>query len=202
MNTLTARTGLLLALVVASVFAGGCGGEDDSSSGAGTSVPATLTDTGPAVKIAAADFAAWRDISGTAKGFECKQPRMVFGDTGEAIDKPEQAAKIKSKVTPTFQCIDPGHTFWAIPRKDRADAEAQSRATKIASDFDGVEVVPTPASAPEEASCLEWSDGPKFTCYFPWRNLTLMAMSTETLDDAGAVLSGGLATVEAVYAKK
>lgn len=202
MNARIARTGLLLALIAAAVIAGGCGGGDDSSSDASTSVPTTLTDTGPAVKIAAADFATWSDLSAGAKGFECEHPRMVFPDTGEAIDDPEDAAKVESKRTPTFQCIDSGHTFWAIPRKDRAEAEAQSSAKQVASDFSGVEVVPTPASAPEGAGCLEWSDGPKFTCYFPWRNLTLMATSTESLDDAGAVLSGGLATVEGVYAKK
>ena len=199
-DRMNARFALLVTLLAAALVIGGCGG-DDSSSDATASIPTTLTDTGPAVKIAAADFASWSDLSGGAEGFECEQPRMVFPDTGEAIDKAEKAAGVKSKRTPTFQCIDVGHTFWAIPRKDRADAETQSSAEKVASDFDGVEVVPSPASAPKESSCLEWSDGPKFTCYFPWRNLTLMAMSTESLEDAGAVLSGGLATVEAVYAK-
>lgn len=197
---MNSRVALLGTFVAAALFAGGCGG-DDSSSNATTSVPTTFTDTGPAVKIAAADFASWRDLSGGAEGFECEQPRMVFPDTGEAIDRPEKAADVKSTRIPAFQCIDVGHTFWAIPRKDRATAEAQSSADKVARDFGGVDVVPTPESAPDESTCLEWSDGPKFTCYFPWRNLTLMAMSTESLEDAGAVLSGGLATVEAVYAK-
>lgn len=195
------RAALIVSLVAVASLVAGCGGSDDSSSSGSTEVPATLTDTGPAVKIAATDFAKWSDISAGAKGFECEHPRLVYSDTGEAVDKAGQEAKIKSKVNPTFQCIDADHTFWAIPRKDRADAEKNSDANQIASNFNGVEVVTPPASAPKDSTCLEYNEGPKYSCFFPWRNLTLMATSTKSLEDAGAVLSGGLATVEAVYAK-
>jgi hypothetical protein len=201
---MSARKIAPLVAILALAVASGCGGSSDSgnsSSGSNAEVPATLTDTGPAVKIAAADFAKWSDASGGAKGFECEHPRMIFSDTGEAVDHAGAEAKIKSKVTPTFQCIDADHTFWAIPRKDRADAEKNSDAEQVASNFNGVSVVTPPASAPKDSTCLEYNEGPKYSCFFPWRNLTLMATSTKSLDDAGAVLSGGLATVEAVYAK-
>jgi hypothetical protein len=193
----------ILALVALTSALTGCGGSSsDSSSGSGAVVPAKLTDTAAAVKISGADFAKWSEISAGARGFKCEHPRMVFGDTGEAIDKAEQAAKIKSRRTPSFQCIDSSHTFWALPRNNRADAVTQSSAAKIAADYSGAKVVPTPASAPKQASCLEYSEGPRYSCYFPWRNLTLLATSSDSVEDAGAVLSGGLATVEAVYAAK
>jgi hypothetical protein len=196
------RALVIVALVALSTAAAGCGGDsNDSSSAATTGMPATLTDTGPAVKISGADFAKWSDVSAGAKGFECEHPQMVFGDTGESIVKPEQAAKIRSKRTPSFQCIDATHTFWALPRNNRADAVTQASATRIASEFSGAKVVPPPSTAPKKSSCLEYSDGPRYSCYFPWRNLTLLATSSDSLADAGAVLSGGLATVEAVYAK-
>jgi hypothetical protein len=196
------RTFAILALVALSAVAAGCGGGSDDSSSASISVPATLTDTGAAVKISGADFAKWSSASAGAKGFECEHPQMVFGDTGESIVKPEQAAKIRSRRTPSFQCIDATHTFWALPRNNRADAVTQASATRIASEFSGAKVVPPPPTAPKKSSCLEYTDGPRYSCYFPWRNLTLLATSSDSLEDAGAVLSGGLATVEAVYRAK
>jgi hypothetical protein len=187
------------ALAVAVVGCGGSGDSSDKNSSGDVVPPAQLTATGPDVKIAPADFAKWSDISDDAEGFECEHPRMVFGDTGEAIDHADKTSGIKSKLQPTFQCIDADHTFWAIPRKNRKDAISKSNANAVASNFSGVSVRPRPKSAPAGATCLEYTEGPRYTCFFAWRNLTLMSTSTKSLDDAGAVLTGGLATVEAIY---
>ena len=182
------RLSIVLAAALAAVALAGCGGSDTAS----------LDASGNAT-ISSADFDAWKSAAAAAPGLKCTHARLVYPDTGEAVANADQAGKIKSKQTPSFQCITLPRLAWAFQRKNAAEAKSTSDAATVTKGVPGVKIVDAPSSAPDGATCTQTTRPKQYTCYVAWHNLALMAASQKTLDQAGELLSGMLATVQKVY---
>lgn len=180
---------LILAVIAATVLAG-CGSAGEE--------PAKLGADGRAT-ISGDNFAEWQTAAAAAPGLKCTHARMVYPDTGEGVAEPGDVSKIKSTQTPSFQCVRLPRSAWAFEAKDAAEAKARSDAATVAKTAPDVRVVDPPKSAPDGASCIEYKKQKRFTCYVAWRNLALMSDSLTSLDEAGELLTGTLATVEKVF---
>jgi hypothetical protein len=180
----------LAALALAALLAG-CGGGGSSNS------PQVASDG--TVKISAGDFAAWQSAAKAATGIDCATPVFVFPDTGEAIKSEGDEDKVDSKQRPAFQCQQGLPFFFAT------QAASEEKAKKLASDTAGVREadgngpVDPPTGAPAGTSCIASTKPKRYTCATAWRNLRLLATSTESLKQAGADLTGGLELVKSVY---
>lgn len=186
-RTLTA----LLAALAAGALLAGCG---SGGSGEKPSLDANGNAT-----IRAADFAAWQQAAAAAPGLKCQHARMVFPDTGEAVAKPDDAKKIKSRQTPSFQCVKLPRSAWVFQAKDAQIAKANSDAATVAKNAQGVKVVKPPKGTPPGTSCLAYTDQKRWTCYASWNNLAMMSDSLTSLAEAGELISGTNATIQQLF---
>lgn len=180
----------LVAFAVAGLMAG-CGG-------ASSDPPKPAADG--TLSISAGDFAAWQSAAKSASGIDCATPAFVFPDTGEAIKSPGEEEKVKSKQRPAFQCLKGLPFFFATQAKSAADAKAQvSDTAGVGKSAAGTKVVDPPAGAPSGTACIASPKPKRYICATAWRNIRLLATSSESLNQAADDLAGGLALVQAVY---